>query len=75
MIHIDEASEENIESNLDGADLVLVYLNSVRPADVKRIRDGVRKRDLDVLFIQDEDFDNILSAIHDKLENSYYFDI
>lgn len=75
VVHIDEASEENIESNLDGADLVLVYLNSVRPADVKRIRDGVRKRDLDVLFIQDEDFDNILSAIHDKLENSYYFDI
>ena len=75
VVHIDETSEENIESNLDGADLVLVYLNSVRPADVKRIRDGVRKRDLDVLFIQDEDFDNILSAIHDKLENSYYFDI
>ena len=75
VVHIDETSEDNIESNLNGADLVLVYLNSVQPGDVKRIRDGVRKRDLDVLFIQDEDFGNILSAIRDKLENSYYFDI
>ena len=45
------------------------------PADVKRIRDEVDKRDMDVLFIQDEDFGNILAAIRDKLENSYYFDI
>ncbi|MDY3118135.1 MAG: hypothetical protein SOW18_01190 [Peptoniphilus sp.] len=75
VVHVEEISRENIESNLNGADLVLVYLNSVRPADVKRIRDGVRKRDLDVLFIQDEDFGNILAAIRDKLENSYYFDI
>ena len=75
VVHVGEVSKESIESNLDGADLALVYLNSVQPADVKRIRDGVRKRDLDVLFIQDEDYDNLLAAIHDKLENSYYFDI
>ena len=74
-ILMEEGSRENIESSLDGADLVLVYLNSVAPADVKRIRDEVEKRDMDVLFIQDEDFGNILAAIRDKLEQSYYFDI
>ena len=74
-ILMEEGSRENIESSLDEADLVLVYLNSVAPADVKRIRDEVDKRDMDVLFIQDEDFGNILAAIRDKLEQSYYYDI
>ena len=72
---MEEGSRENIESSLDEADLVLVYLNSVAPADVNRIRDEVDSRDMDVLFIQDEDFGNILAAIHDKLESSYYFEI
>lgn len=74
-MHMEDGSRESIENSLDDADLVLVYLNSVTPADVKRIRDEVNKRDMDVLFIQDEDFGNILAAIRDKLDNSYYFDI
>ena len=72
---MEDGSSESLEESLDDADLVLVYLNSVAPADVNRIRDEVDSRDMDVLFIQDEDFDNILAAIHEKLENSYYFDI
>lgn len=75
VVHIDDPSNDNIESHLDGADLVLVYLNSVRPPEVQRIRDGVRRRDLEVLFIQDDDINNIFSAIRDKLENSYYYDL
>ena len=65
VVHIEEASEDDIESRMDGADLVLVYLNSVRPAEVKRIRDGVRRRNAEVLFIQDDDINNIFSAIRD----------
>ncbi|CAC9924225.1 hypothetical protein PEPNEM18_00217 [Aedoeadaptatus nemausensis] len=75
VVHIEEASEDDIESRMDGADLVLVYLNSVRPAEVKRIRDGVRRRNAEVLFIQDDDINNIFSAIRDKLEDGYYYDL
>lgn len=75
VVHIEDASEDDIESRLDGADLVLVYLNSVRPAEVKRIRDGVRRRNTEVLFIQDDDINNIFSAIRDKLEDGYYYDL
>lgn len=75
VVHIEEASEDDIESHMDGADLVLVYLNSVRPAEVKRIRDGVRRRNTEVLFIQDDDINNIFSAIRDKLEDGYYYDL
>ena len=75
VIHIEDVSDDTIESRLDGADLVLVYLNSVRPSEVKRIRDGVRRRNQEVLFTQDDDINNIFSAIRDKLEDSYYYDL
>ncbi|MDD7363185.1 MAG: hypothetical protein SPI65_02805 [Peptoniphilus sp.] len=73
--HVEDASEEDVESRLDGAELVLVYLDSVLPPEVKKIRDSVRRKGLNVLFIQDDDLNNVFSAVQDKLENNYYFDL
>lgn len=75
VIHVEDLTQpRSVERNMDGADLVLVYLDAVRPSDVARIRDGVKKRDLEVLFVKDKDLGSIFSAIRDKLENgSYYY--
>lgn len=75
VVQVKDVSEEGVERYLNGCDLVLVYLDSVLPQEVKRIRDNVRKRDLSILFIQDDDLNNIFSGIREKLEDSYYFDM